>query len=61
MTKGDRDKLRAELAGKNVAALLSHQPESEIYDWCEVRMARYAIDCADETMRQLGLSLDKED
>mgnify|MGYP001005807908 FL=1 len=55
MTKGDRDKLRAELAGKAMAALLIHDDNSVVSGWSLVRMARHSVDAADALMAELGI------
>lgn len=63
MTKGDKIKLRAELAGKAMAAMIverekigrefGYQPLPEI--------ALGAVMAADALMAELGISMDKED
>lgn len=70
MTKGDRDKLRAELAGKAMQGILSN-PGVLIYadqaidsDGSLTRGAWYAGQAtafADALMAELGISMDKED
>ena len=72
MTKGDRDKLRAELAGKVAAAIVSTIRNEEDYCrysnlGCELGLsvsewiAKDSVKQADALMREMGLSLDKED
>lgn len=69
MTKGDRDKLRAELAGKAMQGLLSNPNVvggNYRCGWvlvnCEPwQLAEFAIELGDAAMERLGLSLDKED
>ena len=59
MTKGDRDKLRAELAGKAMAAMIC----SEFYATggrTYGDISGWAVNQADALMSELGLSLDKE-
>lgn len=54
MTKGDRDKLRAELAGKAMAAMIG----DELYD-CTLTaasdIAALAVEYADALMAELGI------
>ena len=72
MTKGDKIKLRAELAGKCAAAMVSTITNDDDYtrvyylaqeqgmkvsQW----IARDSVKQADAVMQELGLSLDKED
>lgn len=58
MTKGDKIKLRAELAGKAMQGLLAGDPA-----WAgdPAYCAQIAKLHADALMAELGLSLDKED
>lgn len=72
MTKGDKIKLRAELAGKCAAAMVSTIKDDEDY-WRIFHMAaakgqkvsqwiaRDSVKQADAIMAELGLSLEKED
>lgn len=56
MTKGDKIKLRAELAGKAVAAILSSRPD---YDPETVKaIVKVSVFVVDELIRELGISLD---
>lgn len=72
MTKGDKIKLRAELAGKCAAAMVSTIKDDE--DYWRIRhmanangfnvsgwIARDSVKQADALMAELGISLDKED
>lgn len=67
MTKGDKIKLRAELAGEAMAAVIAGHLESAIEASkstnlsVEECVAEIAVSYADATMSRLGLSLDKED
>lgn len=68
MTKGDKIKLRAELAGKAMQGILSDynvlkeqlvgEPEGMLVNKI---VAKEAAGFADALMAELGLSLDKED
>jgi hypothetical protein len=59
MTKGDRDKLRAELAGKFVAAIIVCEDWSGIIEvsqgTVEENVARGAVKYADALMAELGI------
>ncbi len=70
MTKGDKIKLRAELAGKAMAAIIGSDhamkmsnrvieefPNSRRDAW----VAEQSVQFADALMAELGISLDKED
>lgn len=65
MTKGDKIRLRAELAGKFVAAIIVCDDWSGVIEvlqgTIEENVARGAVKYADALMAELGLSLDKED
>lgn len=58
MTKGDRDKLRAELAGKAMAAMIG----DELYD-CNLTaasdIATLAVEYAEALMAELGLKVEE--
>lgn len=54
MTKGDKIKLRAELAGKAMAALLVNSTPSEPV------LALAAVHYADALMAELGISMEDE-
>ncbi len=68
MTKGDKIKLRAELAGKAMAAILGNndllnglvEGNPENGDMVNI-VAIAGKDAADALMAELGISLDKED
>lgn len=72
MTKGDKIKLRAELAGKCAAAMVSTITNDDDYTrLCYISqekgmrvsqwIARDSVKQADALMAELGISLDKED
>jgi len=70
MTKGDKIKLRAELAGKAMAALISNANAMGRIDFVismdktkrrDKIVAVESVAFADALMAELGLSLDKED
>lgn len=67
MTKGDKIKLRAELAGKAMEGVIAAHLESAVKAAkqtgviVEVAVARIAKSYADALMAELGISLDKED
>lgn len=60
MTKGDKIKLRAELAGKAMQGMLTNDyfVSSGVI---EEDIAEWAVKQADALMAELGISLDKED
>lgn len=53
MTKGDRDKLRAELAGKAMQGMLSNDYFTDGAD--EAQIASWAAQQADALMAELGI------
>jgi hypothetical protein len=65
MTKGDRDKLRAELAGKAMAAILSNSDVHPSAQGCgddDSWASRVAFDAAmfaDALMAELGLKVEE--
>ncbi len=67
MTKGDKIKLRAELAGKAMQALLGTIPfkvlddDGEISIYYPNSISAASVEYADALMAELGISLDKED
>ena len=70
MTKGDKIKIRAELAGKAMAALISNANAMSRIDFVismdktkrrDKIVAVEAVAFADALMAELGVSLDKED
>lgn len=68
MTKGDRDKLRAELAGKAMIGWLgnsemleaAHDHDATMPQFMDI-LADVSVNAADAVMKRLGLSLDKGD
>lgn len=68
MTKGDKIKLRADLAGRAMQGLGTWIPPADYgpFNWgdreavCGLK-SRWAVAQADALMAELGISLDKED
>jgi len=54
MTKGDRDKLRAELAGKAMQGMLSNSHD-QISAMSDSAIVRSSVEIADALMAELGI------
>lgn len=63
MTKGDKIKLRAELAGKAMAAMIEERERTgREFGFTPLQeIALGAVMAADALMAELGVSMDKED
>lgn len=63
MTKGDRDKLRAELAGKFVAAIILCDNWRDVIEiqncTAEAMVAKGAVKYADALMAELGIKVEE--
>lgn len=58
MTKGDRDKLRAELAGKAMQGMLSNSHD-QISAMSDSAIVRSSVEIADALMAELGLKVEE--
>lgn len=59
MTKGDKIKLRAELAGKAMQGMLTNEYYTG-YRSTEVDIAKWAIAQADALMAELGINMEND-